>query len=101
MFMLCNNDGPERCLDCISKLEEALVINPTKHEALWCLGNAHTSHGFMTPDLDEARPYFEKASVFFQRAAEEVVYCFSKLSKFICILKFPELKRRLTMDLFL
>ncbi|KAL6186339.1 hypothetical protein ACLB2K_042459 [Fragaria x ananassa] len=56
--------------DCISKLEEALVINPTKHEALWCLGNAHTSHGFMNPDLDEARPYFEKASEYFQRAAE-------------------------------
>ena len=77
------------------------MINPTKHEALWCLGIEHSSNGFMTPDLDGARPVFDKASVFFQRAAEEVVYCFSKLSKFICILKLPELKRRLTMDLFL
>lgn len=72
---LCANCGPYmKCVDCISKLEEALVINPTKHEALWCLGNAHTSHGFMNPDLDEARPYFEKASEYFQRAAE-LVHC--------------------------
>ncbi|XP_050373765.1 mitochondrial import receptor subunit TOM20-like [Argentina anserina] len=55
--------------DCISKLEEALVIEPTKHEALWHLGNAHTSHGFMNPDFDEAKPYFDKASQYFQRAA--------------------------------
>ena len=60
-------------LDCISKLEEALQINPAKHDALWCLGNAHTSFAFLTPDLDEARPYLDKATGFFQRAADEVI----------------------------
>ncbi|RXH72295.1 hypothetical protein DVH24_033833 [Malus domestica] len=64
-------DSKSMITDCISKLEEALQINPTKHDALWCLGNAHTSFAFLTPDLDEARPYFDKATEFFQRAADE------------------------------
>ncbi|XP_062110666.1 mitochondrial import receptor subunit TOM20-like [Humulus lupulus] len=57
--------------DAMSKLEEALLINPLKHEALWSLGNANTSYAFMTPNLDEAKPYFDNAYEFFQKALEE------------------------------
>ncbi|KAK9104152.1 hypothetical protein Scep_020996 [Stephania cephalantha] len=55
----------------ISKLEEALVIEPKKHDALWCLGNAMISLAFVSPEYDVAMSYFEKASVYFQRAIDE------------------------------
>ncbi|CAL9216425.1 unnamed protein product [Arabidopsis halleri] len=57
--------------DAISKLEEALTLNPGKHQALWCLGNAYTSHAFLVPDVDEARGHFDKAAEYFQRAENE------------------------------
>lgn len=50
------------------------MINPVKHETLWCLGNAHTSSGFLNADLAEAKVNFDKASEFFQRAVDQVSY---------------------------
>lgn len=60
--------------DAISKLEEALSVNPNKHDALWCLGNALTSQAFLNPDVDEAKVYFDKAAVYFQQAIDEVQF---------------------------
>lgn len=59
-------------LDAVSKLDEALTINPAKHEALWCLGNAHTANAFLTSDQDEAKIQFDLAFECFQKAVEEV-----------------------------
>ncbi|KAK4746673.1 hypothetical protein SAY87_025710 [Trapa incisa] len=64
-------DSKKMIQDAISKLEEALSLNPSKHDALWCLGNAHTSHAFLTSDQDEARVYFDKATGYFQQAIAE------------------------------
>ncbi|KAK6155385.1 hypothetical protein DH2020_009633 [Rehmannia glutinosa] len=63
-------DSKKMVQDAIDKLEEALVVNPTKHDALWCLGNAYTSSAFLIPDLDEARGSFDKAAQYFEQAYE-------------------------------
>ncbi|KAD2073961.1 hypothetical protein E3N88_41905 [Mikania micrantha] len=55
----------------ISKLDEALSIDPKKHDTLWCMGNAQTSYAFLTPDKDEAKGFFDSAYTFFQQAVEE------------------------------
>ncbi|KMZ73276.1 Mitochondrial import receptor subunit TOM20 [Zostera marina] len=57
--------------EAVTRLEEALVINPKKHDALWCIGNAHTSHAFLSPDHDVAILYFAKATECYKRALEE------------------------------
>ncbi|XP_073280567.1 mitochondrial import receptor subunit TOM20-like isoform X4 [Primulina huaijiensis] len=65
--------GPESkkmVLDAISKLGEALDVDPRKHDTLWALGNAYTSNAFLFPDLDEARPYFDKAAQYYEQAVE-------------------------------
>uniref|UniRef100_A0A1J3G4V8 Mitochondrial import receptor subunit TOM20-3 n=1 Tax=Noccaea caerulescens TaxID=107243 RepID=A0A1J3G4V8_NOCCA len=67
-----NPEGSKQMLqDAILKLEEALLIDPKKHNALWCVGNAHTSYGFMTPDQIQAIDHFDKATHYFQRAVDE------------------------------
>lgn len=48
-------------------------MNSTRHDTLWCLGNAHTSLAFLTLDQDEAKVYFEKATSYFAQAVAEVI----------------------------
>lgn len=57
--------------DAISKLEDVLTLNPGKHEALWCLGNAYTTQAFLFPDADVAKGHFDKAVEYLQRAVDE------------------------------
>ncbi|XP_027351174.1 mitochondrial import receptor subunit TOM20-like [Abrus precatorius] len=57
--------------EAVSKLEQALLVNPRKHDTLWCLGNAHTANAFLIPDLEEAKIYFDKAAEYFQQAVDE------------------------------
>uniref|UniRef100_A0A2P2J772 Uncharacterized protein MANES_15G160900 n=1 Tax=Rhizophora mucronata TaxID=61149 RepID=A0A2P2J772_RHIMU len=61
-------------LDGVSKLEEALLVEPKKPDTIWCLGTAHTSYAFLTPDQAVATEYFEKATVYFQQAVDEVLF---------------------------
>lgn len=57
--------------EAITKLEEALEINPKKAETLWCLGNALISSGFLLPDAEDAGIYFMKANGYFTKACDE------------------------------
>ncbi|XP_071740104.1 mitochondrial import receptor subunit TOM20-like [Rutidosis leptorrhynchoides] len=65
------NDSKKMLKDAVSKLDEALTINPAKHEALWCLGNAHTASAFLIFDQDEAKIQFDLALECYQKAVEE------------------------------
>ncbi|XP_051140826.1 mitochondrial import receptor subunit TOM20-like isoform X2 [Andrographis paniculata] len=63
-------DSKKMVQDAMDKLEEAISINPQKHDAFWCLGNAYTSNAFLIPDLEDAKEYFDKAAHAFEQAFE-------------------------------
>jgi len=64
-------EAVEMIEDAVEKFEQALAINPKKHDALWCLGNALTSQGFLFPEAQEAMKYFDEAKSCFRRALDE------------------------------
>ncbi|PWA70987.1 plant specific mitochondrial import receptor subunit TOM20 [Artemisia annua] len=66
-----DDDAKIMIKDAIEKLDEALAIDPKKHDTLWCMGNAQTSLAFLTSDKDEAKGYFDLAYMYFQKAIEE------------------------------
>jgi tetratricopeptide (TPR) repeat protein len=55
----------------IAKFQAALDIEPKKHDALWCLGNALTSQGFLFQEAQKACSHFDEAKTCFQRALNE------------------------------
>ena len=65
------DDAVEMIELAISKYQAALKIEPRKHDALWCLGNALTSQGFLFQEAEKACSYFDEAKNCFQRALNE------------------------------
>lgn len=55
----------------VDKFESALKIEPRKHEANWCLGNALTSQGFLFAEDAVAKSYFTRARACFEKALRE------------------------------
>jgi tetratricopeptide (TPR) repeat protein len=49
--------------EAVDKFHQALVIDPSRDDTLWCLGNAYTSQGFLCPLKGEAMVLFDKAKV--------------------------------------
>ncbi|CAI0457637.1 unnamed protein product [Linum tenue] len=84
-------DSKKMIQDGMNKFEEALLINPKKHDTLWCLGNAHTSFAFLTPDEEEADVYFKKAAAYFQQAVDEVPFPLVSTACLVVIRKAPDL----------
>ncbi|KAL5831916.1 hypothetical protein ACOSQ4_017270 [Xanthoceras sorbifolium] len=63
-------DSKKMILYAIAKLEEALMLCPSKLDTIWCLGNA-SAYAFIMPELEEAKEYFNKAALYFQQAVDE------------------------------
>ncbi|KAH7571394.1 hypothetical protein JRO89_XS04G0039100 [Xanthoceras sorbifolium] len=63
-------DSKKMILYAIAKLEEALMLCPSKLDTIWCLGNA-SAYAFIMPELEKAKEYFNKAALYFQQAVDE------------------------------
>ncbi|KAI8468070.1 MAG: translocase of outer mitochondrial membrane [Monoraphidium minutum] len=57
--------------EAIIHLEEALKLDPTRTEAQWCIGNAHTSLGFLQQTKGEALEHFDRAKGVFQACKDK------------------------------
>lgn len=84
--------------EAVSKFEEALRINPRKHDTLWCLGNAFTNQGLLTPGIREAGIYFEQARDCFEKAVMESPDNELYLKSLAATDKAPELHRQIQMQ---
>ncbi|KAL4442114.1 hypothetical protein ABPG77_011375 [Micractinium sp. CCAP 211/92] len=56
--------------EAIGKFEQALALDAARHDALWCLGNAFTSQGFLSAEAASAGRYFDKAGECFRKAVD-------------------------------
>jgi len=56
--------------DAIAKFKQAIELDPeNRHDALWCLGNAYTSQGFLSANAEVSAEFFTKAGDCFEKAA--------------------------------
>jgi hypothetical protein len=46
------NEAYDMIEEAITKFEHALSIDAKRHDALWCLGNAYTSQGFLSAEVN-------------------------------------------------
>ncbi|KAJ9539933.1 hypothetical protein OSB04_026439 [Centaurea solstitialis] len=88
-------DSKNMIKEAISKLDEALSVDPKRHDALWCMGNAQTSYAFLTPDKDEARGYFNAANTYFQKAIDEACFTSTMTLKSSLFMYAPDLHAEL------
>lgn len=56
--------------EAIEKFQKALKIDEERHDALWCLGNAYTTQGFLSPDAPAAHALFTQAADCFKKAVD-------------------------------
>ncbi|CAI0627281.1 unnamed protein product [Linum tenue] len=99
LLQLCQLErGPEAMSrminEAVSKFEEALGINPSKHEALWGMGNAETNLAFLTPDPDQADGHFSAAAQLYQRALDEAPNNLIYQQSLMEVSKAPEIHRQ-------
>jgi tetratricopeptide (TPR) repeat protein len=56
--------------DAIDKFQQAIALDPeNRHDALWCLGNAYTSQGFLSANAEVSADFFTKSAECFEKAA--------------------------------
>ena len=55
--------------DAIAKFKQAIELDPeNRHDALWCLGNAYTSQGFLSANAEVSAEFFSNAGECFEKA---------------------------------